>query len=163
MKIDSCALLPKARSEGIITKDVAGELLIYDRVRDRAHCLNETAAAVWKLCDGRTTVPELTRSASKSLGVPVGVMVTQLALKKLSASHLLTDGYEVAGLPVDSSRRALARRLGVGIALLPLITSLSAPTALAAISCSGPCTGGPGRGTCSPGCVCSPITNTCVT
>jgi len=58
---------------------------------------------------------------------------------------LLADGYMVASLPVDSSRRALARKLGVVIALLPLITSLSAPTALAAISCSGPCTGGPGR------------------
>jgi hypothetical protein len=161
MKIDSCAFLPKARSAKIITKEVDGEVLVYDLARDRAHCLNETAAAVWKLCDGRTSVPEISLSVSKSLGVPVGKVVVQLALKQLSTNHLLAEGYEVASLPVNSSRRALVRRLGIGVALLPLITSLNAPTALAAVSCGGPCTGGPGRGTCSPGCVCSPITGTC--
>jgi hypothetical protein len=59
MKIDSRAFLPKARSEGIIIREVDGELLVYDRLRDRAHCLNETAAAVWKLCDGRATASEI--------------------------------------------------------------------------------------------------------
>lgn len=161
MKIDSRALLPKARSEGIITKELNGELLLYDRVRDKAHCLNQTAAAIWKLCDGSTGVPELAGSVSKSLGIPVGEIVIQLALKQLSANRLLVEGYEVSSLPVDSSRRNLVCRLGVGVALLPLITSLSAPTALAAVSCGGPCTGGPGRGSCPPGCVCSPITNQC--
>ncbi len=161
MKIDSRALLPKARSEGIITKELNGELLLYDRVRDKAHCLNQTAAAIWKLCDGCTGVSELTGHVTKWLGVPVGESVIQLALKQLSANHLLVEGYEVSSLPVNSSRRNLVRRLGVSVALLPLITSLSAPTALAAVSCGGPCTGGPGRGSCPPGCVCSPITNQC--
>jgi hypothetical protein len=59
MKIDSCAFLPKARSEGIITKELDGEVLVYDAARDRAHCLNETAAAIWKLCDGQTTASEI--------------------------------------------------------------------------------------------------------
>jgi hypothetical protein len=59
MKIDSGAFLPKARSKGIIIKEIDGELLIYDRARDQAHCLNETAAAVWNLCDGRTSVSEI--------------------------------------------------------------------------------------------------------
>ena len=161
MKIDSGAFLPRARSEGIITVEVEGELLVYDRIRDRAHCLNQTAATVWKLCDGRTSTAVLTRSVSKALRVPVRDIVIQLALKHLSARHLLAENYDAVGLPVDLSRRALVRRLGLSVALLPLITSLSAPTALAAVSCSGPCTGGPGRGTCSPGCVCSPITNQC--
>jgi hypothetical protein len=59
MKIDSCAFLPKARSEGIITKELDGEVLVYDRARDRAHCLNETATAIGKLCDGQTTASEI--------------------------------------------------------------------------------------------------------
>jgi hypothetical protein len=59
MKIDSKAFLPKARSEGIITKELDGEVLVYDAARDRAHCLNETAAAIWKLCDGQTTASEI--------------------------------------------------------------------------------------------------------
>ena len=161
MRIDSCAFLPKARSEGIISKEVEDELLIYDCVRDRAHCLNKMAVAVWNLCDSRRSVPELTRAVSEVLGAPVPEIVIQLALNQLCASHLLAEDYEIASMRVNLSRRALVRRLGVGIALLPLITSLSAPTALAAVSCSGPCTGGPGRGTCPPGCVCSPITSRC--
>ena len=64
MKIDSGAFLPKARSEGIITKDIDGELLIYDRTCDRAHCLNGTAAAIWKLCDGRRSVAEIAAQLS---------------------------------------------------------------------------------------------------
>ena len=64
MKIDSCAFLPKARSEGIITRELDGELLVYDRTRDRAHCLNKTAAAIWKLCDGATNAPEIAERLS---------------------------------------------------------------------------------------------------
>jgi hypothetical protein len=162
MKNDSRAFLPKARSAGIITRDVDGELLIYDRTRDRAHCLNETAAAVWKICDGRTSIPELTSTVGKSRGSPVNEIIIQLALKQLSANHLLVERYESSSPPINFSRRALVRRLGVGVALLPLITSLNVPAVLAAVSCGGACTGGPGRGTCNPGCVCSPITNSCV-
>jgi len=162
MKTDSGTFLPKARSAGIISRDVDGELLIYDRTRDRAHCLNETAAAVWKRCDGRTSVRELADSVSKSRGSAVDEIIIQLALKQLSANHLLVERYETSSRPLDFSRRALMRRLGVGVALLPLVTSLNVPTALAAVSCGGPCAGGPGRGTCNPGCVCSPITSTCV-
>lgn len=163
MRLDSCAFVPKARSAKIISKEVDGEILVYDVARDKAHCLNQTAATVWKLCDGRTSIPEITRSVSESLGIPVAEIVIQLALKQMSANHLLAEGHEVARLPVDCSRRGLVRGLGIGVALLPLITSLSAPTALAAVSCGGPCTGGPGKGTCSPGCVCSPISGMCTT
>jgi hypothetical protein len=56
MKIEPTEVLPLARREAIITKEVDGELLVYDVTRDKAHCLNETAAAVWRLCDGRTSV-----------------------------------------------------------------------------------------------------------
>lgn len=163
MKTETPSFLPAARREGIITKEVDGELLIYDSARDKAHCLNTSAAAIWKLCDGCTSIPHIARSVSKSLRVPVEEIMVLLALRLLSANHLLAEGYEVSRLPMDSSRRALVRRLGVGMALLPLITSISAPTALAAVSCAaGPCSGGPGRGTCPPGCVCSPITSSCV-
>lgn len=162
MKTDSRAFLPKARSAGIITRDVDGELLIYDRTRDRAHCLNETATAVWKRCDGHTSVLELAQSVSESMGTPVREIIIQLALKQLSANHLLVERYETPSRRPDFSRRALVRRLGVSVTLLPLITSLNVPTVLAAVSCGGPCAGGPGRGTCNPGCVCSPITNSCV-
>jgi len=66
MKTDSGAFLPKARSEEIITRQVEGELLIYDQARDSAHCLNETAAAVWKLCDGQSSVGAIALKLQKA-------------------------------------------------------------------------------------------------
>lgn len=154
--------MPQARRAGLVVKEVDGELLVYDCDRDRAHCLNATVYAIWKLCDGRTTIPAIACCVSKSLGVRVGEIVIQLGVRQLKANHLLAEGYEVSSKVADLSRRALVGKLGMGVALLPLITSISAPTALAAVSCSGPCSGAPGRGTCAAGCICSGITNTCV-
>jgi hypothetical protein len=126
--------LPKARREGIITKEVDGELLIYDLDRDKAHCLNPTAALVWQLCDGRKGVTDLARSVSGSLGTPVDEIVIELALTQLTRDHLLAEAYELPVPAEDLSRRALVRRLGVAAVLLPLITTITAPTALAGIS-----------------------------
>lgn len=162
MKTEDSTLLPTARREGMITKEVDGELLVYDRERDRAHCLNATAALIWRRCDGRLNVAEIARSCSESLGAPVDELMVHLALKQFTSNHLLTEGYKALSIPPDISRRTLIRRLGVGVALLPVITSITAPTAMAAVSCGGSCTGGPGRGTCPPGCLCSVITTTCV-
>ncbi len=49
--------LPVARHKNLIVKELPDETLIYDLDSDKAHCLNQTAALVWKNCDG-------TRSAS---------------------------------------------------------------------------------------------------
>ncbi len=161
MKNKASVVIPRARHEGLVTKEVDNELLIYDRESDRAHCLNVTTTAIWKRCDGRTSVAEIARIVSKSLSVRVDESLVHFALKQLNLNELLV-GYETSNLPADLTRRNIVRRLGVGIALVPLITSITAPTALAAISCGGSCSGGPGRGTCSPGCLCSVITNRCV-
>lgn len=162
MKVQSLVTFPLARTKQIVTKEIDGELLIYDSSTDDAHCLNSSAAAIWKLCDGTTSIPEMAQSVSKALGVPVDEIVIHSALRQLSARALLAKGEEVRSQRVDLSRRYLARRLGIAFALLPLITSISAPTALAAVSCAGPCSGGPGRGSCPAGCLCSGITRTCV-
>jgi len=158
MKPDSGAFLPKARSEGIITKDIDGELLIYDRTRDRAHCLNETAAAIWKLCDGRRSVGEIAaqlsgagadgssqqteasrQKAESSAQSPVDERVVWLALDKLQRSHLLEAPKPelphklfwppaVAGI-TNMSRREAVRRFGLGTAIaLPIVISMVAPT-----------------------------------
>jgi hypothetical protein len=161
MKTQSLVTFPLARTKEIVTKEIDEELLIYDSARDKAHCLNSSAAAIWQLCDGRTSVTGIARSVSKLLGVPMNEAVIQLALKQLNANHLL-ERYDVSRGPAELARRSLVRNLGIGVALLPLITSISAPTALAAVSCSGPCSGAPGRGSCFAGCICSGITSTCV-
>ena len=125
---------PSARREGIISKELDGEVLIYDRERDKAHCLNSTAALVWQHCDGRSSVTDLARAVSKRLGGAVDEMVIELALKQLSRDHLLAERYVSSPVAADLSRRALVRRLGVAAVLLPLITTITAPTALAGTS-----------------------------
>jgi hypothetical protein len=162
MKAQSLATFPLARTREIVTKEIDGELLIYDCARDEAHCLNSSAAAIWKLCDGRTSIAEMAQSVSRTAGIPVDETVIHSGLRQLTARALLANGGDVRSRPVDISRRSLARKLGVAVALLPLITSISAPTALASVSCGGPCSGAPGRGSCPAGCICSGITSMCV-
>jgi hypothetical protein len=162
MKAQSLVTLPLARTNEIITKEIDGELLIYDSARDKAHCLNSSAAKIWKLCDGRTTVSEMALSISRASGVQVNDTVILSGLKQLRMRALLAEASYVPIEAVDPSRRSLARKLGIGVLLLPLITSISAPIASAAVSCAGPCSGAPGRGSCPAGCLCSGITSTCV-
>ena len=157
MKTEAIAFLPKARSEGIITKEVDGEVLVYDLARDKAHCLNETAAAIWKLCDGRTTASEMAAQLSggegrrqKAVGSeqqPLDERVVWLALEQLRNSHLLEEPngktFWPASIPgiANMSRREAVRRIGLGAAIaLPIVISMTAPTpAEAAVSCGAPC------------------------
>ena len=41
---------PSKRTGRLIVREIPGEVLVYDLVRDKALCLNQTAAAVWNLC-----------------------------------------------------------------------------------------------------------------
>jgi Coenzyme PQQ synthesis protein D (PqqD) len=49
-------VVPATRPDGLVVEHLAGETLIYDLERDQVHHLNDTAAVVFELCDGRTTV-----------------------------------------------------------------------------------------------------------
>jgi len=52
---------PRARKDDLLIQDLPEETLVYDVVRHRAHCLNRTAALVWRHCDGKTSVEKLAR------------------------------------------------------------------------------------------------------
>ena len=130
--------LPKARCEGIITKEVDGELLIYDRERDKAHCLNPSAAAIWKLCDGRTTTDQIASSVSKGNGSSIDEQIVWLALAELRRSKLLEKDDCIQLGPqatLGMSRREAVRRIGLGAAIaLPVVISITAPTPAQAAS-----------------------------
>ena len=106
-------------------------MLIYDLKSHKAHCLNPMAAMVWRRCDGRMSVEEISSSIAAELGAPVDKDVVWLALDQLSKAGLLAA--PVAGLRL--SRRELARRIGAAVSL-PLVSSIIAPTAKAAASCT---------------------------
>jgi hypothetical protein len=126
--------LPRARKSQLVTREFGGELLVYDRNRDRAHCLNPTAALVWAHCDGRTTIAKMAQLLEVEMKVPGGSEVVWLALDQLKKSDLLDDSYVRPVQPM--SRRGLVMRLGVAAAVtLPFIRSITAPTAAQAATC----------------------------
>jgi hypothetical protein len=113
---------PLARRADLIVQEVDEETLVYDRVRHKAHCLNGTAAKVWRACDGTRGEREIARGLGREFDSPQGAAVVSLALRKLRRAHLLEG---------DPSRREVVRRLAltgaVGI-VLPTVLSILAPT-----------------------------------
>lgn len=143
MKRNAFPSLPEARSEGIIVREFEGEVLVYDLERDKAHCLNPVAAQIWRCCDGRTTVREMSAALSHQERAPINEDVVILGLEELRRSHLLLESDSTAQcLPSNyMPRREAVRRIGLGAAIaLPLVASMTVPTAVeAAVSCKASC------------------------
>jgi coenzyme PQQ synthesis protein D (PqqD) len=154
---------PKARREKVVVQELPDELLIYDLERDKAYCLNQTAALVWKGCDGRSTGAEIAHRIGKELQAPVDERVIWFALDQLGRNHLLENSVAGSASMQGMTRREMVRTLGLAAAVaLPVVTSIIAPTSAQAASLtppgspcsssaectSGLCTGSPGI--CSP-------------
>ena len=77
--------LPKARRSELITEELEGELLVYDRSSDKAHCLNDTAAFVWARCDGQTSVTNIAGQLEREKKTPVSDEVVWFALDQLES------------------------------------------------------------------------------
>ena len=82
---------PVARTASLIVKEVDGEILVYDLQTDKAHCLNDTAARVWKNCDGRKSVSEISEVLSAESNTSVKDEVVWLALDQLEKFKLLEE------------------------------------------------------------------------
>lgn len=83
---------------------------------------------MWRACDGRTTVAAVAARLPAEVGLAADPAVAELALWQLARARLLADPLPVG--EVRWTRRDLARRLKLagGLALLPLVMSLVAPT-----------------------------------
>lgn len=135
-------MLPQARTDKLLVQEVGDELVVYDQVRHRAHRLNATAAAVWRHCDGETSVADLTSLLAGKFDLPPDEDLIWLALDRLEMARLLrTPVYRPATEPV--SRRAVMQKIGVAgtlAFLLPVITSMTAPTpAMSQSACASCC------------------------
>src|SRR5437867_7114608 len=109
MKREIGKKLPRARKEGLLIQELPEEVLVYDLSTAKAHCLNQTAALVWKRCDGKTSTAEMTKFLQKELGSRVDAGVVLLALHRLEKARLIEEG----SAPRDRvSRRDLLRRIG---------------------------------------------------
>jgi len=132
--------LPQARIDDLVIRELDDETLVYDMVRDRAHCLNRTAALVWSQCDGKTTAKEAAGTLRSEFTVPVDEDVVWLAVKQLEQFHLI----EPRGKSPLVSRRKLMLKYAPAALALPVIMSISAPTPAQSGSCGGvgaPCGG----------------------
>jgi len=139
---------PIARRSGLVVRELADEVVVYDKERHQAHCLNGTAATVFRNADGRRSVSDLAVLLSAD-GGPGAEELVEMALGQLGDAHLL----ETASPPGPEhglARRDVMWRVGIGAAvLLPLVTSILAPTpAEAAATCvdgnGGGCVGNDG-------------------
>lgn len=115
---------PTARSERLLVEAFEQELLLYDLDTDRAHALDERAAAIWRACDGNSSVSEI---ASRTANDDAAVEST---LERLAELGLLT---EATSVPAVHTRRSVLRRGAiagaVGVAAAPIIQTIVTPTA----------------------------------
>ena len=156
---DAC---PTARTEAMIVEELDGELIIYDTERNKAHALNPLATRIWKHCDGKRSVTDLTGLFAAETPDDA-VMNCLLQLERL---HLLNAGSLGTADGRALSRRQLLRKVAIGAAaavvVMPIVTSIVAPSAEAAASCqalNADCTGGK---PCCPGLTCSLATSKCI-
>lgn len=137
-------MLPKARKKNLVIQPLDDEVLIYDLRTDRAHCLNQAAALVWRYCDGKTPITVMSRKLGEATGAPPNEVVVQLALQRLHKAKLLDAAPDAETLQL--SRRDVIKRLGkVAAITIPVVTSIIAPEAAQAASCLEPIAGCKGR------------------
>ena len=141
------ARLPLAEKSRLIIQELDGETLVYDLERNEAHCLNHTAALVWKYCDGKTTVSQATGLLRAELGTPVDADLVWLGVRQLTRFHLVKGRPQTLGRSV--SRRDLVLKYAPLALTLPVILSISAPTPAQMVSgCI------PNGGACGIGSIC---------
>lgn len=170
--------LPEARAEALLSEQVGDELVVYDLTSKAVHCLSPLASAVFAHCDGRTDPSRIADVAEERLGRPVSVDEVSAAVEQLEERSLLATPPLVFQDGNGVSRRDLMKKsalAGAAVVAAPLITSIAAPTAMAAGSqiatgCSGCggnpqcisnhcCQGNPGKA-CNQGC-CVGNNNSC--
>jgi DNA-binding MarR family transcriptional regulator len=151
---------PLARSDDLIVEELHDEILIYDTDADRAHSLSPEAAKVWRACNGKTPVEQL----SSRLGLDQETV--DRALAELDSCELLEVKPSVVA--DGSTRREVTLKLakvGAAATAAPLILSVVAPTPAMAVTLAqclqagiqaGNDCGGGGDGCKSIGCCCCP-------
>ena len=134
----SDTLLPNARIENLVIRELPDEVLVYDLKTNKAHCLNPSATLTWKHCDGKTSVADMASILTAELKTQIDEDTVWLALKQLGKARLLDQPVVTPMGRPGLSRREVIRKLGLGAAIAaPLVMSIVAPTAASAATCHG--------------------------
>lgn len=127
---------PIARQNGLVVQEMPDEVLVYDLDTNKAHCLNGSAALVWKSCDGNNSVADIVKQFESNGNGKVTEDFVWLAIDQLNDNNLLEG--KVAPRFVGQSRRQVLKTIGLAsMVALPVIASLVAPqNALGSVSCA---------------------------
>ncbi|MEJ2083287.1 MAG: PqqD family protein [Acidobacteriota bacterium] len=90
--------------EGVVEEVVDDQLILYDCGADRVHILNLAAAAVFDLCDGKTSVSEIVQELKEA--VPEGSFDCDHEVPRI-LGEMLDQGL------LESSRDRRGDRVGV--------------------------------------------------
>jgi hypothetical protein len=122
-----------ARPDQFIIEDVGHDVIVYDRITKKAHSLNPSVAWIWRQCDGKTDIDQLSARFERHFNTTKGVDLVLAGLEQLKTAGLLQiEGNSLSPKigPMISRRSALA----AGSALFPLIATVLVPSAAAAKS-----------------------------
>ena len=80
------------RSTEVWLRQAKAENAIYDPATGSVHLLNETARAIWDLCDGETTVEEMVTAIVELCGMHRDIVIEDVdrILTEFGAAGLLT-------------------------------------------------------------------------
>lgn len=124
--------VPRARADGLVIRELADEVLVYDLQRHEAHCLDRASAAVWRQCDGRRTTAQVAKALAGDFPA-LDAELVWVALQRLDKAHLLSERLP-KGHTTSVHRREILKRAAAlgGLSVL----SITVPTpALAATGC----------------------------
>lgn len=66
-------MIRPVRRSDLLYREVDNEIVVLDRHSEKIHQLNESAAYIWKHCDGRHSAPEIARLLTEVYDIPVSV------------------------------------------------------------------------------------------
>lgn len=126
---------PKAKNENIVVQELEKEILIYNLETNKAFCLNDTSSMIYRLCNGKRTISEISQSLNKKTKQTTNEDLIWLALDQFKRNGLLENNnkFEIdfGGL----NRRQMIKKAGLASMIaLPLISSIVAPNSVAAQS-----------------------------
>jgi len=120
---------PLARKRDILPENLPEEIVLYDKLNNRVHCLNKIATAVWESCDGTRTIDDLAHIVEAKFGAPADRDLVLQALAELEKADLLESASEpISEARLTSRREAVGKIALVASAMVATIVA-SAPIA----------------------------------
>lgn len=118
------SLKPLARTATMTMERVGDELVVYDAETHEAHNLNRIAERVWRLCDGNTTLGQITERLRQEFAPAIDISIVETAVQDLGE----------AGLLAEKVRLPTRRQVAASALLVPVVSSILIPTPAAAKS-----------------------------